>query len=238
MMNILALDSAAPVLSIALSSPGGNFYFEADAGQRHSELLLEEAKRLLEKAALVPEDLSLLACMGGPGSFTGLRIGFAACKGMALALGKPFVSVPTLDCMALAREFWPGAVLPVIDAKKQRFFTALYRQGGRRSPYIDGSIPAILEILRAGEQILVSGPDAALFMERLEAYPKRELFCLSVDGNFRQGYARYLLELARKKYSIQGRGDDDEAGPEYLRKSDAELALEEKLERSRGGRGP
>jgi tRNA threonylcarbamoyladenosine biosynthesis protein TsaB len=157
---------------------------------------------------------------------------------MALALGKPFVSVPTLDCMALAHESWPGVALPVIDAKKQCFFTAPCRKGRPLSPCIDGSIPAILKILPAGEQILVSGPGAALFMERLEEYPQRKSFDFSLDRNFRQGYARYLLELSCKKYSIQGTGDDFEAGPLYLRKSDAELVLEEELGQSGGGGSP
>jgi tRNA threonylcarbamoyladenosine biosynthesis protein TsaB len=226
-MNILAFDSATPILSIALSTENGNFYFEADAGPRHSELLLEEARRLIEKAGLSQADLSLFACMGGPGSFTGLRIGFAAVKGMALGLGKPFVSVPTLDCMAFPHAAWPGAVLPLIDAKKKRFFGAVYRDGKSASPCLDGEIPELLSLLIPGERTLLTGPDAPLFMERLGQYPGAEGFCFVMDRDFRAGHAGHLLELARKKYILRQCGDTIDTGPFYLRKSDAELVLEE-----------
>ncbi|MDR1429662.1 MAG: tRNA (adenosine(37)-N6)-threonylcarbamoyltransferase complex dimerization subunit type 1 TsaB [Spirochaetaceae bacterium] len=226
-MNILAFDSATAILSIALSSEKGYFYFEADAGPRHSELLLEESRRLIEKAGLETASVSLFACMGGPGSFTGLRIAFAAAKGMALGLGKPFVSVPTLDCMALPHGHWPGAVLPVIDAKKNRFFAAVYREGKKAAPCVDGGIPELLSLLRSGEKVLVTGPDAGLFMERLMSCPDKDDFLFVVDKDCRAGHAGHLLELAREKYILKNSSDDFGAGPFYLRKSDAELSLEE-----------
>ncbi|MDR1212339.1 MAG: tRNA (adenosine(37)-N6)-threonylcarbamoyltransferase complex dimerization subunit type 1 TsaB [Spirochaetaceae bacterium] len=233
-MNILAFDAATPVLSIALSSEKGNFYFEADAGLRHSELLIEEARRLAGKAGLEAADISLLACMGGPGSFTGLRIGFAAAKGMALGLGKPFVSVPTLDCMALPHRHWSGAVLPVIDAKKNHFFGAVYREGKKISPCLDSGIPELLSFLIPGEKALVTGPDAGLFMENLEHCAGKDAFSFFMDRDCRAGHARHLLELAREKYILQNCGDDFDTGPLYLRKSDAELTLEERGGQERG----
>jgi tRNA threonylcarbamoyladenosine biosynthesis protein TsaB len=226
-VNILAFDSATPILSIALSSAEGTFYFEADAGLRHSELLLEEARRLIDKAGIAAADIALLACMGGPGSFTGLRIGFAAAKGMAFGLEKPFVSVPTLDCMAFPHAAWPGAVLPLIDAKKKRFFGAVYREGKNASPCLDGEIPAFLSLLLPGEPVLLTGPDAGLFMEALSGYPEQDGYRFVMDRNCRRGHAGHLLELAQKKYILQNSGDRIDAGPAYLRKSDAELILEE-----------
>ncbi len=74
-------------------------------------------------------ELDLLCASSGPGSFTGLRIALATMKGLALGLNKPLVSVPTLDLFQGIARFIGGACLAVIDAKKQRFYTALFVDG-------------------------------------------------------------------------------------------------------------
>ncbi|GHV88607.1 tRNA (adenosine(37)-N6)-threonylcarbamoyltransferase complex dimerization subunit type 1 TsaB [Spirochaetia bacterium] len=220
-MNILALDTASTILSVALSSGDGIRYIEADAGLKHSEILMEMVDTLMRAASLESRDLELAACMRGPGSFTGLRIGFAAAKGLAAALGIPLVSVPTLDCMAAPHAVWPGVVIPAMDAKKQRFFTALYRGNERLSGYMDaepGDIAAA--VTAAAGPILLTGPDAPLLLGRLEALlGKKRLF---LDPAFRHGKARELLAYAEQS-SLAGKVDTASSGPEYLRKSDAEL---------------
>ena len=158
-MNILAIDTATSILSIAVSSAEGIRHFEVDAGLRHSELLMDLADMVMKTAGLEASDLELVACMRGPGSFTGLRIGFAAAKGMALALGIPLVSVPTLDCMAAPCAVWPGLVIPVIDAKKHRFFTALYRGGQRLTEYLDAEPDEIARAIKSAA-IHHAGPQA------------------------------------------------------------------------------
>ncbi|GHV16004.1 tRNA (adenosine(37)-N6)-threonylcarbamoyltransferase complex dimerization subunit type 1 TsaB [Spirochaetia bacterium] len=225
-MNILAIDTATSILSIAVSSPEGLRHFEVDAELRHSELLMDLTDMVMKTAGLEAADLELVACMRGPGSFTGLRIGFAAAKGMALALGIPLVSVPTLDCMAAPCAVWPGLVIPVIDAKKHRFFTALYRGGQRLTEYLDAEPEEIARAIKnagqtpsaAGkppEPVLLTGPDAPL----LAAIP---LWgdSLSIDPSYRAGHGKGLLEIAEKQGIPQ---DADVSGPLYLRKSDAEL---------------
>jgi tRNA threonylcarbamoyladenosine biosynthesis protein TsaB len=122
---ILALDTATAILSLALEAGERRWYREIDAGLGHSELLVETADSLLKGAGLGPGDLEALACMGGPGSFTGLRIGFSAAKGLALGLDLPLIACPTLDRMASPRSPWPGLVIPLIDANTGRIFTAL-----------------------------------------------------------------------------------------------------------------
>ena len=85
-MNILAIDSAWDVLSAALAIGDETFFIEIDAGLRHSELLMECADTLCKTAGISPTDLKMVACMKGPGSFTGLRIGYSIAKGIAMAL--------------------------------------------------------------------------------------------------------------------------------------------------------
>jgi tRNA threonylcarbamoyladenosine biosynthesis protein TsaB len=233
-MNILALDTASTILSCALASGEGIRYMETDAGLKHSEILMEMIDTLVRAAGLEGRDLELVACMRGPGSFTGLRIGFAAAKGLALALGIPLVSVPTLDCMAAPYSVWPDLVIPAMDAKKQRFFTALYRKNERLSAYMDaepGDIAAAITTAeyepghgpsdgKAAGPILLTGPDAPLLLPRLETLLGEKTMFL--DPAHRNGKARELLKIA-EQYYLLGKADAPFSGPEYLRKSDAEL---------------
>ncbi|MDR3124034.1 MAG: tRNA (adenosine(37)-N6)-threonylcarbamoyltransferase complex dimerization subunit type 1 TsaB [Treponema sp.] len=225
-MNILALDTAASVMSIALSTGDDVWYFEAEAGLRHGELLMDAADRLLEGAGIGSADLDLAACMKGPGSFTGLRIAFAAAKGLSLALGIPMVAVPTLDCMAAAWASWPGIVLPAMDAKKGRFYAALYRGGRRLGGHLDAEPEELAAALRtaesAGEPVMLTGPAAQLVLEALKP-PEPDRFFVDPQG--KRGKARELLDTA-KKTVILNAGDEVFSGPLYLRKSDAELRFE------------
>ena len=221
-MNIMALDTATEVFSAALTTETGTWYSEIDAGSRHSELLMECIDGLFKLASLAPADLKLIACMKGPGSFTGLRIGFSTAKGLALALGIPLVSVPTLDCMAYSLSAWPGIILPVIDAKKACFFSALYRGSKRLTDYSDLPPENIIDMaekamLSPDEPIVLTGSGADLFFSRLA--PHYSLKHIVVSQEFKRGRARELLEIA-KNVKIE---DSLNSGPIYLRKSDAEL---------------
>ncbi|GHT58661.1 tRNA (adenosine(37)-N6)-threonylcarbamoyltransferase complex dimerization subunit type 1 TsaB [Spirochaetia bacterium] len=246
-MNILAIDTATNVLSVALSAghsdgaPNTRWYIEADAGLRHSEILMDMVDTLLKQGGLEPADINLVSCMKGPGSFTGLRIGFSAAKGIALALKIPLIPVPTLDCMAYSYSVWPGIVIPAIDAKKGRFFSALYRDGIRITDEKDADAAAIAGLISDalasspdGERsILITGPDAAMLHTELqkqfsgcpdaESLPGIRPDFIRLDPACRKGRAVELLELARKDAEPDIGEDNFFAGPEYLRKSDAEL---------------
>jgi tRNA threonylcarbamoyladenosine biosynthesis protein TsaB len=223
-MNIIAIDTAADVLSAALFSAGHTWYYEIDAGLRHSELLMDVVDELLENADLDRVDLKLAACMKGPGSFTGLRIGFAAVKGLALALGIPIVSVPTLDCIARPQSAWPGIVLPAIDAKKGCYFAALYRGRRRLSGYMDAPASLIARSLedsfKGTEPVLLTGPGGKQLFTELMAFIPAER--LTEDPEARRGRARELLEIVQQD-RMPGSETELSSGPMYLRKSDAEL---------------
>jgi tRNA threonylcarbamoyladenosine biosynthesis protein TsaB len=225
-MNILALDTSTAIFSAAISSDKGVYYFEAAGGLRHAELLMDTTDYLMKCAGLAPGDLELAACMRGPGSFTGLRISFATLKGIALSLGIPMVSVPTLDCMALPHSAWPGLVLPLMDAKKGCFFTALYRGGRRLSEYLDAP-PAeiaakITAITDAPGPVLLTGPDACMLPEKLGGDLPPDRFY--IDPGAKRGRVRELLDIVLKQGIIKG-SNEVFSGPLYLRKSDAELTL-------------
>jgi tRNA threonylcarbamoyladenosine biosynthesis protein TsaB len=156
----LGIDTSGDVLSVALLRNDESYYAEMDAGLRHSERLMAVIDGLLAMAAAKPTDLDFVACLGGPGSFTGLRIGLSAAKGLSTALGIPLYTVPTLEAAAAARSSWPDTVLPLIDAKKNRWYTAAFKGGVRRCEDMDAGAEDIVRILKntRSSVILVSGP--------------------------------------------------------------------------------
>jgi tRNA threonylcarbamoyladenosine biosynthesis protein TsaB len=229
----MAFDTAAEVFSVALQSKTGISYIEIDSGSRHSELLVHTADKLCEIAEIRPSDISMVACAKGPGSFTGLRIGFSAAKGIASALKIPLCAIPTLDYLAYPLSDWDGLVLPALDAKKGRFFAALYRRGTRISDYADISPEALAqEIDRVQsspqERIMLTGCGAHLLENRLalclsefqtaNMHPNR----LMINPYSRRGGAVELLKIAKNGIIPC---DAVNSGPIYLRKSDAELNL-------------
>jgi tRNA threonylcarbamoyladenosine biosynthesis protein TsaB len=183
---------------------------------------------LFDDARLKAGDLGAVACMKGPGSFTGLRIGFAAAKGLALALDIPLLACPTLDCMAYPWKPWPGLVVPVLDARKNRFYSALYAGGRRISPEMDVDAAGLLQcICQAGcaGPILLTGPDAGLFLSRLEGLPGDPAGgpphpTLLLDPLCRKGRGLELLAVAKDREIMNNdKRSDVMSGPEYIRKS-------------------
>ena len=223
-MNILALDSAGEVLSAALGTESGVWYTEIDAGSRHSELIMECVDGLCKTAGLSPHDLQTIACTRGPGSFTGLRIGFSAAKGLCVALDLPLIAVPTLDCLAYPLSIWPGLILPAIDAKKGCFFSAFYRGGTKLTDYLDATPEIIIKTAEkiafsSEEPIIITGSGANMLYSEIAKFIPSEH--IKITPQYRRGIAKELLAIA-KSVIVKGM-DDINFGPDYLRKSDAEL---------------
>jgi len=98
-----------------------------DRPRLHAERLLEGVHWVLNAAGCSLDGVTCLAATSGPGSFTGLRVGLATWKGLAFALGLPLVAVPTLDAMARLVPVRDGVVIPLLDARMQEVFGAVYR---------------------------------------------------------------------------------------------------------------
>lgn len=216
------MDTAASVLSVGLTADKNTWYFEADAGNRHSEILLTSVDTLLKSAKISPKDIDIIACMKGPGSFTGLRIAFAAAKGMSLSTGCKIAAVPTLDCMAYPYADWRGIVIPTLDAKKRAFFCALFKDGRRVSEDMDAEPHWIAQAVRKIDadgslNVLLTGQDAALLAPQLMNALSNKI---SLARDARRGFARELLALAEAYIDDAALS----AGPVYIRKSDAELS--------------
>lgn len=234
-MIILAADTSSQALSVALKTD--SFFEERTSAGRsvqHSERLVPTITELCKDAKISTKDIEVLACTRGPGSFTGLRIGMSALKGMAYALDKPLVSVSTMEVLANAVPCFDGAVVTVMDAKKQRWYLAAFEKKSedaakRIMPDTDGTEADLLTVLEPYDRILVTGPDAALFAPVLKSvFGDSKLIITDTAPN--KAVSVSLIDCALRKLEKDG-PDDIGQGPVYLRKSDAEIALEERMNR-------
>lgn len=228
-MNILAFDTSTEILHIALSRDSQRFIYSRDAGLDHASTLPSRCRMLLEEAAVPAKDLDAVACGTGPGSFTGLRIGFGFAKGICAAADIPLIAVPSLDLFAAHLSASDALLLPVIDARKDRFYTALYRSGQRISDYLDAGLKEILGHIDAGgkslrshhhrQLVIVCGPHASVFsagLNELRDSRMEESFAFAADPASRNALGEMLLISAEKKYS-EGCFCGDEDGPIYIR---------------------
>jgi tRNA threonylcarbamoyladenosine biosynthesis protein TsaB len=130
---MLAFDTSTPCARVAVLSPAGDRLAAAEkVAARHSSNLLRLCDEVLRATGTAVKDLAAIACGAGPGSFTGLRVGLAVAKGLALADRIPLVLVSSLDALAvdLTGTNGEGLVLPCIDAGKGQVYGRLYRAGG------------------------------------------------------------------------------------------------------------
>ncbi len=125
-MNILAVDTAGKTLGVALMQDEHLLYeCSLDAGHTHSETLMPLVDHCLHLCGMKCADIDLYAVNAGPGSFTGLRIGLAAVKGMAFAHNTPCVPVSTLEALAYAHS-GEGTVVCALDARRAQVYSAAF----------------------------------------------------------------------------------------------------------------
>lgn len=220
-MRLLAIDTSGRALSAALAEDGEIIAsFGVDEGKNHSLTLLPHLQQLLEEQQLSLAQMDAFAVTIGPGSFTGLRIGLATVKAWGQALAKPLVAISTLDAAAQTAAAH-GYAAPILDARRDEVYTALYRDGQRLTP--DRAVaPQQLaqELLALGQPVTFSGdavqPYQALFEQTLGA-----AFCLPADGNT-LFLAAAAARLACSKYAAGQTSEVAALVPVYLRLSEAE----------------
>ena len=218
---ILALDTATPVGSVALCAAAGivvSRYF--DVGLQHSQRLFGEVEAALEAADMDVGEVRAVAVAIGPGSFTGLRIGLSAAKGLCLAAGKDIVTVSTLETLAARLPFAHVPVCTVLDARKREVYAALYdtKMGVPVELAPPRAIaPAQLAEERANAPTIFTGDGATAYRELLASDPTAQfapLPCARPD-------AGTIGWLALPKLENGQTADLDSVEPEYLRSPDA-----------------
>jgi len=221
-VNVLAVDTATEALGLALRAGEHSRAELVLAGFRHSETLLPHIRRLLADESLRPADLDLIVCSLGPGSFTGIRIGLAAVKGLAFAArpgGTPVVGVSTLEGLAWRHRQLPCPVAVVNVTLRRRFHAGLFRRGLLEGDFLEEELAGLAERLAAEPALLLAGSGAPRLYELLA--DRRGQVGLLLDACAAPADPLGLLEAGLASYSRHGA--TPEPAPLYLRKSEAEI---------------
>lgn len=237
MSIILAADTSTAIYSVALCNDDRILAETVIDGRRlHSERLLPSVAWLLGEAGLSLSEIELLAISIGPGSFTGLRIGAATWKGLALANDLPLIGVPTLDAMThLGTPSSATYHAVLLDARMKEVFAAVYQfEGGRRTQVLAEQACSIEAFIAQASELpgfdpgalSLTGDGAQLYQERLRAaWPGAMIASpmLSVPR---------ASAVALEAMALRDAGVTTDAGlvnPVYLRKSQAEVNRDKTL---------
>ena len=126
-LNILAVDTSGPVAGCAVMKAGRNAHLIAmKQGLTHSETIMPAIDAALSASGLACGDIDVFAAVAGPGSFTGVRIGVCAAKGLAHAAGKPCVALDALEVLAMNAWGFDGLCCPILDARRGQVYCAAF----------------------------------------------------------------------------------------------------------------
>ena len=227
-MKILAIESSGPVASAAILEDE-NIIIEKKGPFKitHSETLMPLIRDCFAESGLEPAGMDLIAVSGGPGSFTGLRIGSATAKGLGFALEKDLIHVPTLDAMAMNCRRTGRIVVPMMDARRGQVYTGIYEfKDGEIIPILAGCamdagelMDMINEKLPSGEVIFL-GDGADAFKDLIGERCKAAYAFAEGDDAYQRAASVGLLGY-RKALKGETVSAADEA-PVYLRPSQAE----------------
>ena len=128
MSYILNIETATKNCSVALAKDGKTILCKeiAEEGYSHAERLHVFIEAIIEEAGIALQDLSAIAVSQGPGSYTGLRIGVSAAKGLCYALDIPLIAVDTLQALAAQVTISSGLIIPMIDARRMEVYSAIF----------------------------------------------------------------------------------------------------------------
>jgi len=198
----------------------------------HSQKLMVMVNEIMKNLDLKPSDIDVFAASIGPGSFTGLRIGVATAKAMAYAMSKPVVGVPTLDALAYNIVTSRSVICPILDARNNQVFTALYESDGKKlekmTDYMGIPVSELVEFIKQNDmQVIFTGDAVDLHMEYFKSELGENCEFAPLGSRLQRGAS--VAELAIQMAKEGKLSDSFELLPFYLRKSQAEREFEKKL---------
>lgn len=231
-MKILGLDSSGLVASVAVIEDDNMLgEYTVNYKKTHSQTLLPMLDEVAQMIELDLESVDAIAIAGGPGSFTGLRIGSATAKGLGLALKKPIVNVPTVEGLAYNLVGCPEVVCPLMDARRNQTYTGLYTFQGNEMTTLKEQcavgIDEIIDIINTtGREVVFLGDGVPVFRDYIAEHCKVPYRFAPAHMNKQRAGAVAVLGM---KYFSEGRYESAaEHKPEYLRLSQAERERLEK----------
>lgn len=234
-MLILAFETSAKAASVALLENGkllGESY--QNTGLTHSQTLMVMAEDTLKAAGKTVAELTAVAVAEGPGSFTGVRIGVAAAKGLAWGRELPCYGVSTLEAMAVSLGQWQGYVCPVMDARRSQVYNALfYVNHGKLERICPDRAISLAELgeelKNLTEPVFLVGDGSILCYNTL----KEVATGLVLPPEHRQHQRAVGVALLAETMARRGEpGSGAALTPNYLRLSQAERERLEKMQKS------
>ena len=236
-MIVLAIDTTAKTATAAITQNENLIALTVlNTPNTHSVTLLPMIDQLLCGAGLEVKDVDLFVTSAGPGSFTGVRIGAAAIKGLAFSSNKPCVGVSSLEALALNVTEQDGIVCPVMDARRNQLYNALFK-------YENGELKRLTpdRVLSAGELAAeLSGNDEAVYLSgdgsdiakraldtKTVKFPHEALKYHNAYNVALLGYREYVNATHQDKEGYTA----EKLSPVYLRMSQAERERLEKIEK-------
>lgn len=231
-MKILGLDSSGLVASVAVVEDDNMLAeYTVNYKKTHSQTLLPMLDEIASMIELDLKTIDAIAIAGGPGSFTGLRIGSATAKGLGLALNKPLIHVPTVDGIAYNLCGTSAIVCPLMDARRNQTYTGLYEFSGNEMEVLVEQcavgIEEIIDIVNSFErEVVFLGDGVPVFREYIEEHCETPYRFAPAHLNKQRASA---LAVLAQNYYAQGKVETAaEHRPDYLRLSQAERERMEK----------
>lgn len=230
-MRILGIESSSLVASVAIVEDGITMAeYSANFKKTHSQTLLPMIDAMVSLLGIELSTIDAIAVSGGPGSFTGLRIGSATAKGLGLALDKPLIHVPTVDGMAYNLFGASGLICPIMDARRNQVYTGIYRFEKEFETVMEQDamdIGELIEKLNAmGERVIFLGDGVPVYEEQIRE--KINVPCDFAPAHANRQRAASIAALGAVYFSEGKIETAAEHGPDYLRKSQAEREREER----------
>ena len=231
-MNLLAVDTSGPVAGVAVLRDGDVAYEGAAVNRlTHSVNLMPMIDEALSRTGLGVEDVDVYACVTGPGSFTGVRIGVSAVKGMAHGAGKPCVGVDALEALAAGVCMTDALLCPIQDARAGQVYGAAFLPGMppvRMLANMAEKLPIFIE-----KALEVAGERKLCFLgDGVKTYQKAIEDILGDRAVFAPAHMRYLRPAS---VAVLADAHQDQAVdyltlmPVYLRAPQAERERARKL---------
>lgn len=196
-MRVLAIDSSGLTATVAIVEDDQTIAeYTTNYKKTHSQTLLPMIDEMVRMVDADLKEIDAIAVAGGPGSFTGLRIGSATAKGLGLALDKPLIHVPTVDAMAYSLYGCEDIICPIMDARRKQVYTGLYSFSHKKmEENDDGSLydEPVFQVLRMQMAVPVEE-----LIRHLNVYRRRVVFL----GDGVPVYKEMLAEGLKVPYSF------------------------------------
>ena len=230
-MKILAVEASGSVAGVALTEDNIlRAEFTLNYKMTHSQTIMPLINEVKQYLNLDLKSIDYIACSAGPGSFTGLRIGAATAKGIAMGIKKPIVPVSTLAGLAYNVYMTDALICPVIDARRDQVYTAFYEwKDGKLNTVTEDRIAMIDDVIKEAQEfnrpVIFVGDGIFVHADKINSVNTFVMAPASCNMQRASSVAALAAEFVKEGRYIEG----SSFVPVYLRKSQAERELEEKM---------